>query len=573
MSVKLLLLCAGNTMEEIVANHGDFAAWFGAALKEPAEWTAVQVHKGEPVPPLQQFDGIIISGSPASCTEWESWMDALVEVIQTARETGQPLLGVCFGHQLMGVALGGRVTRNPAGREIGTVEVVLTTAGATDSVLGPLFPSFRVQSTHVDSVVDPPPGAEILARTAQEPCAAMRIGRNLYGVQFHPEITAPIIRRYISYRSKVIDGERGGGAADKLHAAVQDVKSGEAIMKRFVQEVVVPYRRARQSGARGAPAKTVLRPRRDAGMRDGFITASDGQALYFSEVGRGSPAIMMLDGVGCDGYAWKYMMEGFKDRHHLLRFHYAGHGRSALPQGFPLSPSNRVSIAGCADDAVRVMDHLGVQRCVLVGHSMGVQVALESWRRHPDRVSALVLVCGSYGNPLRTFHGSAMMEYALPLLQGLFNRNPGITRRVWRRLVSSEFAYLVGSRVEANAKLIKREDFGPYFTHLSGMDPLLFVEMVRNANEHSAEQWLHEINVPTLIAAAQHDTFTPPHLSQHMARTIPGAELLNIPTGTHTAPIELPELLTLRIEKFLWNRVTHRSSLAAQLDTGHRIVA
>lgn len=555
--VKLLLLCAGNTMDDIAANHGDFDAWFSATVKDPAEWTVVQVHKNGTVPPLHLFDGVIISGSPASCTEWEPWMDALVEVVVGARELEMPLLGVCFGHQLMGTALGGRVTRNPAGREIGTVEAVLTTAGTTDPVLGPLFPSFRIQATHVDSVVEPPPGAEILARTAQEPCAAMRVGRTLYGVQFHPEITAPVMRRYISHRAKIIDGERGSGAADKLHAAVSDVKSGEAIMKRWVQEVVHPYQRARANG-RAVEKRAVLRPRRDPAPREGFVEASDGQPIWFREEGRGAPAIMLLDGLGCDGYAWKYVVQQFKERHHIIRFHYAGHGKSAAPRGFPSSPSERLGIAGCADDAARVLDHLGVQRAVMMGHSMGVQVALEAWRRHPSRVGALALVCGSYGRPLRTFHGRDMMEKVLPYLQDVFNRSPRITRAVWKRLLSTELAYQVGARVEANAKLVKREDFAPYFTHLSGVDPLLFVEMVRNANLHTAEEWLHEVNVPTLIVAAEHDTFTPAHLSRHMQRTIPGAELLHVPSGTHTAPIELPELLTLRLEKFLATRVMGR---------------
>ena len=83
------------------------------------------------------------------------------------------------------------------------------------------------------------------------------------------------------------------------------------------------------------------------------------------------------------------------------------------------------------------------------------------------------------------------------------------------------------------------------------MDPRLFLGMLRHASEHTAFDFLPKVDVPTLIVAGTEDTFTPYWLSEEMHDRIPGAEMLTVPGGTHAAPIEQPELITLRLEKFL----------------------
>jgi pimeloyl-ACP methyl ester carboxylesterase len=82
------------------------------------------------------------------------------------------------------------------------------------------------------------------------------------------------------------------------------------------------------------------------------------------------------------------------------------------------------------------------------------------------------------------------------------------------------------------------------------MDPRLFLGMLKHASEHDAWDHLPSIKIPTLIVAGTQDTFTPYWLSEEMHDRIPGSELLTVPGGTHVAPIEQPELLTLRLEKF-----------------------
>ena len=115
----------------------------------------------------------------------------------------------------------------------------------------------------------------------------------------------------------------------------------------------------------------------------------------------GPTPILLCDGIGCDGYVWRRLRPALTDCR-VLHPHYRGHGRTAAPRD-----PTRVAIADLADDMVAVLDDARVDQAVLCGHSMGVQVALETRRRHPGRGAGLILIFGAPGNPLRKVPGPA----------------------------------------------------------------------------------------------------------------------------------------------------------------------
>jgi pimeloyl-ACP methyl ester carboxylesterase len=215
----------------------------------------------------------------------------------------------------------------------------------------------------------------------------------------------------------------------------------------------------------------------------------------------------------------------------------------------------RVTIEDLADDVACVLDDALVERAVLIGHSMGVQVALETYNRHPDRISGLVLVCGAPSYPLKTFRGSAILEELLPTVQKWIHRVPGVVNRITRTLMPTRLAYEIASRLEIRRELVEPADFMPYLEGMARIDTRLFVAMLSAAGQHSAEQLLPNIAVPVLVIAGGRDGFTPPERSRTMAEAIPGAELLEIPNASHTAPIERPNLVDFTVRDFLVRRI------------------
>jgi len=278
--------------------------------------------------------------------------------------------------------------------------------------------------------------------------------------------------------------------------------------------------------------------------RQGFATAGDGTRLFWGVRGDG-PAIVLNDGIGCDGFAWKYLQPHLAETHHTIHWHYRAHGRS----GLPVDPA-RIDLAAHARDLLSVLDAQGVDRAILVGHSMGTQVALETYRLAPDRVEGLVLACGSYGKVTATFHGSDMLKQVLPGIIEAVERRRGLARALWGRIPARLAFHIARLSKEVDALSIREEDFRPYMEHVSSMEPQIFLAMLRCAGEHTAEDLLPIIDVPTLVIAAERDTFTPAAIAEHMAEVIGGAEMFMLRGASHAAPIEQPVAIQLRIDKF-----------------------
>lgn len=245
--------------------------------------------------------------------------------------------------------------------------------------------------------------------------------------------------------------------------------------------------------------------------------------------------VALLDGIGCDGYAWRHLRRALGTRA-VVHGHYRGHGRSSAPRD-----RARVAIADLADDLIAILDDAGIQQAVLIGHSMGVQVALETFRRHRDRVAGLVLANGAPSHPLRTFRGTATLERLLPEVRKWLGRAPGAINRVLRAVVPTKLSFELAKRLEINGALVDPADFMPYLEGLARMDSTLFGAMLAAAGGHSAEDVLPTIDVPTLVIAGGRDGFTPPERSRQMVASIPQADLLWIDDGSHTTPIERPQ--------------------------------
>ena len=281
------------------------------------------------------------------------------------------------------------------------------------------------------------------------------------------------------------------------------------------------------------------------------VAPSDGSPLFYEswgERGHATP-VLLCDGIGCDGYVWRHLRHDLGERY-VVHPHYRGHGRTAPPRD-----PTRVTIKDLADDLACVLDDALIDRAVLIGHSMGVQVALETYRRHVERVAGLVLVCGAPSHPLRTFRGSAALEEWLPTIQKWIHRVPGVINRVTRAVLPTRLAYEVASRLEIRRELIEPSDFMPYLEGMARIDARLFVAMLSSAGSHSAEDLLPKVRAPTLVVAGGRDGFTPPERSRAIAAAVPHAELLEIPDASHTAPIEHPQLVNLAVRDFLARRI------------------
>ena len=194
---RLVIIKTGDTIPSLKALRGDFEDWILAGMRlESAQAEVVDVAGGQPLPQPAQAGGIVITGSHDMVTDRLAWSERTASWLSDVVASGTPTLGICYGHQLLAHALGGRVDWNPRGKEMGTTSVTLLDTAFQDPLLGGLPATIEVHLAHSQSVVSLPPGAVHLAANAWDPHQAFRVGDCAWGVQFHPEFDAGIMRAY-----------------------------------------------------------------------------------------------------------------------------------------------------------------------------------------------------------------------------------------------------------------------------------------------------------------------------------------------------------------------------------------
>ncbi len=231
------ILVTGDPVAPTQARVGGFASLVRAGLA--GSWSGgfeeIDVRTAEALPAPGRYAGLIVTGSSSSVTERAPWMLRVEEYLADAVRRDHAVLGICFGHQLLGQALGGMVERNPNGREMGTVELRIV---RDDPLLDRSIEPALAHATHVDSVTTLPGGAAVLATTRLEPHAALRFGERAWGVQFHPEFDARVMGEYVDARASILAAEGRDPVA--MRQGIRATEAGQLVLRRFVERGLVP---------------------------------------------------------------------------------------------------------------------------------------------------------------------------------------------------------------------------------------------------------------------------------------------------------------------------------------------
>ena len=228
----ILIVKTGGAYPDMAARLGDFEEMFVRRL-DPSSGPIETLcpFAGDPLPALSSLAGVIVTGSHDMVTDRHPWSEKTADWIRQAVAEKVPLLGVCYGHQLLAHALGGVVGDNPNGKEFGTVSIQCSDQAGQDSLCHGLPDTFPVQACHSQSVLQLPDGATRLAWSEMDPHHAFAVGTCAWGVQFHPEFDAEVLRCYIQRFAEDLTAQ--GEDVDRLLGRVRETPHSEQLLRRF----------------------------------------------------------------------------------------------------------------------------------------------------------------------------------------------------------------------------------------------------------------------------------------------------------------------------------------------------
>ncbi len=229
-----LIIKTGGTFPEYAEGNGDFEQWTADGMGLGAtEWEYVTTQEGELPASPDQYAGCVITGSHEMVTDGDAWIHETGKWVVNAVKAGLPVLGICFGHQLMAHCFGGEAGDHPKGLEVGTVPIIMNEHAAEDPLFSQFPPIFSAHATHAQTALKVPCDATILASSGHDAHHAVRFAEGAWGVQFHPEFDADAISYYVEMLSDKLTMQRRNVPA--IQQGVEDTPISAGLLPAFVE--------------------------------------------------------------------------------------------------------------------------------------------------------------------------------------------------------------------------------------------------------------------------------------------------------------------------------------------------
>ncbi len=275
--------------------------------------------------------------------------------------------------------------------------------------------------------------------------------------------------------------------------------------------------------------------------QDSRFADAGGVRLHYKESGEGTPSIVLLHGFGASTFSWEKVMPGLAARGRVVAIDRPPGGLSERPPPGTWEGASPYSLPAHAEQTIQLMNTLGIESAVLVGHSAGAEVAALIADEHPERVDGLILECPSFGDGVPPIVRTLASSWPLRRVGPLLLRPTG--RPLARRLLHSAYSDPAAITTETIDGYLK-----PF--RAAGWDVGLF-EAIIAAEPSDTVGGLARIRTPTLVIAGLNDSLVSPESSREIAARITGSQYLLLPDVGHIPHEEAPERFLSAAYRFL----------------------
>lgn len=279
----------------------------------------------------------------------------------------------------------------------------------------------------------------------------------------------------------------------------------------------------------------------------GTFRSFDGTRIYYEVRGEGFPIILNY-GIGCLINHWRPQIKHFSQNYKVITYDYRAHHRSEIPEN-----REHLSIDALAQDLKGLIDHLEIQKASLWGHSFGVQMLARHYDLFPHLTHSMVFVNGFVQNPLHGMFGSPELTQSFfRFFKSGYAVLPETLGFLWKSGIQNPLAIQLSALAGGfNLKLTSLKDIEIYARGIASMDLNAFLELFESMLQYDGKPVLERVQVPVMIIGGKQDSVTPQKHQEEMHHLVKGSEFFMVPYGSHCTQLDMPELVNLKIDRFL----------------------
>ena len=278
----------------------------------------------------------------------------------------------------------------------------------------------------------------------------------------------------------------------------------------------------------------------------GYVKSFDGTPIYYEVRGEGKP-IFLCYGVACLMNHWRYQISSFSKDYKVITFDYRGHHLTAIPEN-----RDNLTLDAIAQDIKCLAEHLKIEKASFFSHSFGAQVVIRTYDMFPELFANLVFINGFTTNPIKNMFGGTTAQTAYTFFKQYYNKLPETISYIWKAAINNPIAMQLSALAGGfNLNLTSFKDIEVYAKGVAAMDLDVFIRYFDQMMNYDGAPVLDRVDIPTLVIAGEKDTVTPRDYQDFLHKKIKDSQFLLVPYGSHCTQLDLPELVNLRIEKFL----------------------
>lgn len=282
-----------------------------------------------------------------------------------------------------------------------------------------------------------------------------------------------------------------------------------------------------------------------------FFKTSDNEQIFFvknfTSINHDKPILVFNYGLVCSNHHWKFQAEYFDKKGYQILIHdYRGHFQSTGSHDV-----KKITFPQMAKDVSDLCGFVGIDKAVMLGHSMGVNICLQLAKDFPELVSGMILISGTFINVKDIMFDTNLMEFIAPIAALGLEKYPEIFKKVWAsggmNPVIREIIHTTGF----NRSKVSREFIEIYLNRVGQLGADVFFQLFNEMTRQNITGSLERMNIPSLVMGGHKDNVIPNHLQRTLASLLPHSETYFMKDGSHVPQADFPDMVNERIELFL----------------------